>query len=161
MTVELVRMVWCDICLKRDKTRVEAVPDEDPDGHPVVVHNGKLWALDACGPHKDKNLLLADIYEYGYPLENQSMQAALGGAQRRPKGRITNQRKTGPTEFTHRQHSEKASEALTSNGTVRIDKNLGRCSTCRQVISKSHLNLHNKRHVRLKEPLGVIIALAE
>lgn len=62
MAVELIRQVWCDICLKKDKHKIPATED-----CATILVNGAAVSIDLCEPHGDiGSLLFAEIEAYGH-----------------------------------------------------------------------------------------------
>jgi hypothetical protein len=60
VAVELVRSVWCDIDLKKNKTKVPAT-----EAVTTILQHGKLIKIDACAEHTE-SLTVRQILDYGY-----------------------------------------------------------------------------------------------
>ena len=59
MAVELIKQVWCDMHLKRDKEKVAAA-----DAVAIVFVDGKFLQIDTCQEHYD-TLTFLEICAYG------------------------------------------------------------------------------------------------
>lgn len=77
MTVELIRMVYCDICLKEDKAKVEATENVAVLS---VLGSSTLIGLDGCAKHADPRR--SEIEMYGHRIENED----VGRARSKPHG---------------------------------------------------------------------------
>jgi ribosomal protein S27E len=134
VAVELVREIWCDIDLKKNKTKVEA-----KEAVATVVHEGKFIKIDTCEGCFEK-LTFAEIIAFGDQIEPPHAEPRRMGAKIRTPP---------PSALKH------------GKGRSRYERTLVQCSVCgRQMTSGSGWGLHNNAHIRRgvnnAEPVPVV-----
>lgn len=146
MAIELVRMVWCDICLKKDKVQTPG-----QENCATVVDGNRMKQIDLCEVHR-KELAFDDIIEYGNFVEKPLNTSSSLGRRRKPS--VDNR------EYTEDGYIAKSTETMTSGGNPRSpNRPIGSCSACGKIIAIQALKLHNVGHKRRGERQGKIIPM--
>lgn len=144
MAIELVRQIWCDIDLKQNKEKVDA-----EEGYATILKDGRFIRLDACPNHIDKGVTIAQIEQYGYPVEQPHADRSRMGDKLRARANKT--ANSAPVT------KDKADLPSIRGGT----RTLVQCTLCgKQVTSGSGWGLHNNAHVRKGETGAEAIPVA-